>query len=84
MMLLGIPAAPFLLVFILGPMFGDDLRRSLAISRGNPGMFFHSAISWRFFVLIVLFIGITVRQEWRRFQEKRAVQIPASDVPELP
>ena len=30
---LNIPAAPFLIAFILGPIFGDNLRRSLDCTR---------------------------------------------------
>jgi putative tricarboxylic transport membrane protein len=72
MMLMNIPAAPFLIAFILGPMFEDNLRRALAISRGNPGIFFQSTISWIFFILIIVFVGITARREWRTFRAKKA------------
>jgi putative tricarboxylic transport membrane protein len=71
MMLLGIPAAPFLIAFILGPMFEDNLRRALAISHGNPGIFFQSIISWIFFTLIILFVGMKVYRVWRNFRARK-------------
>ncbi|WP_036683109.1 tripartite tricarboxylate transporter permease [Pelobacter seleniigenes] len=72
MMLLNIPAAPFLIAFILGPMFEDNLRRSLAISHGSANIFFQSVISWIFFVLIILFLGVTARREWQSFRAGKA------------
>lgn len=70
MMVLNIPAAPFLIAFILGPMFEDNLRRSLAISRGDPSIFFQSWISWVFFLLTILFVSLTVRREWKKWRNK--------------
>ena len=66
MMLLNIPAAPFLIAFILGPMFEDNMRRALAISRGDPAVFFQSWISWGFFALTVLFVVLTIRRQWKK------------------
>ena len=60
--------------FILGPMFEDNLRRALAISRGDPSVFFQSAISWIFAGLIVFFVGLTIRREWQKFRENRAAK----------
>ncbi|EIM77412.1 MAG: C4-dicarboxylate ABC transporter permease [Nitratireductor sp.] len=74
MLLLNIPPAPFLIAFILGPMFEDNLRRALAISRGDPSVFFQSAISWIFAGLIVFFVGLTIRREWQKFRENRAAK----------
>jgi len=71
MMLLNIPAAPFLIAFILGPMFEDNMRRSLAISRGDLGVFFQSWISWGFFALTVLFVILTIRREWKKWRDNR-------------
>ncbi|OKH86621.1 tripartite tricarboxylate transporter permease [Thalassospira sp. TSL5-1] len=68
MMVLNIPAAPFLIAFILGPMFEDNMRRSLAISRGDLGVFFQSWISWAFFALTILFVALTIRREWQKWR----------------
>lgn len=37
--------APFMLAFVLGPMFENSLRRSLMLSRGDPAIFFTRPIS---------------------------------------
>ncbi len=78
MMLLNIPAAPFLIAFILGPMFEDNMRRSLAISRGDLGVFFQSWISWGFFILTILFVTLTIRREWKKWRDRRASAPSAS------
>lgn len=70
MLLLNIPPAPFLIAFILGPMVEENLRRSLAISRGDPSIFFQSAISWIFAAFIILSIGVTIRREWQKSRNK--------------
>ena len=77
MMLLNIPAAPFLIAFILGPMFEDNMRRSLAISRGDTSIFFQSWISWVFFVLTVFFVLLTIRREWLKWRN-RSCSVPPS------
>lgn len=73
---LNIPAAPFLIAFILGPIFEDNLRRSLAISHGDPGIFFQSWISWAFFLPTILFAILTIRRE--RLKWCRRSQIAAN------
>ncbi len=60
MLKLKIPAAPFLIAFILGPMLEDNFRQSLLISRGSPDIFFSSVICWFFWALTALVIGFTV------------------------
>lgn len=49
-----IPVAPFLIAFILGPMFEDNLRRSMLLSHGSFLIFFRSPICWIFILLTVL------------------------------
>lgn len=49
----GIPAAPFLIGFILGPMFEDNLRRSLLIGGNDLSIFVRGPITW-FFIAITL------------------------------
>jgi TctA family transporter len=46
-------AAPFLLGFILGPLFEENLRRTMLISQGDPTVFLTSPIS-------AILIGISV------------------------
>jgi len=74
MFLLNIPAAPFLIAFILGPMIEENLRRALAISRGDPVVLLSSPITWVFAVLITLVLGLTVRREFLKSKERRVQQ----------
>lgn len=49
----AIPAAPFLIGFILGPMFEDNLRRSLLIGGNDLSIFVRGPITWFFIALTV-------------------------------
>lgn len=49
----AIPAAPFLIGFILGPMFEDNLRRSLLIGQNDLSVFVRGPITWFFIALTV-------------------------------
>ena len=73
MFLLNIPAAPFLIAFILGPMLEENLRRALAISRGDPAVLLSSPITWIFAVLIVFALSFTLRREIRKSKTERQV-----------
>ena len=73
MFLLNIPAAPFLIAFILGPMLEENLRRALAISRGEPAVLLSSPITWVFAALIVFVLFITVRREILKSKTERRV-----------
>ena len=66
MLRLNIPAAPFLIAFILGPLLEDNFRQSLLLSRGDWSIFFSSAICWVFWGLTVLVVGFTVWSNVRR------------------
>ena len=72
MFLMNIPAAPFLIAFILGPMIEENLRRALAISRGDPTVLLSSPITWIFAVLIVFVVGLTVRREIKKSNTRKA------------
>ena len=56
MMILGFPAAPLLLGFILGPLIEEHLRNALLISRGGFGILVHSPISMGFHIASALLI----------------------------
>ncbi|MEM5530736.1 tripartite tricarboxylate transporter permease [Gammaproteobacteria bacterium AS21] len=70
MMLLNIPAAPFLIAFILGPMFEDNFRRAIALSRGDLDIFIQSTTSCVLIALIILSIAMTLRQQFKKWQNK--------------
>jgi putative tricarboxylic transport membrane protein len=59
------PIAPVILGLVLGPLLEQEFRKSIAISVGNPMIFFTRPIS-----LVILFIGTAVLL--------RAVRSPAS------
>jgi len=69
---LSIPAAPFLIAFILGPMFENNLRRSLLMSQGSPDIFFQSGISLFFLGLTVLSLVLIVRSQMQRARRQAA------------
>ncbi|PRY64850.1 putative tricarboxylic transport membrane protein [Vreelandella songnenensis] len=64
----GIPAAPFLIGFILGPMFEDNLRRSLLIGNGDLSIFVRGPITW-FFIAITF--GSIAFALYRFFQARK-------------
>lgn len=49
-----VPAAPYLIAFILGPMLEDNLRRSLLMSDGSYMIFLRSPICWFFIILFLI------------------------------
>ncbi|MBP5979585.1 MAG: tripartite tricarboxylate transporter permease [Halomonas sp.] len=65
----GIPAAPFLIGFILGPMFEDNLRRSLLISNGDMSIFFRGPITWFFIAITFGSIAFAI---YRFFKDRNA------------
>ena len=62
---LGFESAPLLLGFVLGRLLEENLRRALAISRGDLGVFIHRPVSaWLLFtgvIVLVLAVLPTVR-----------------------
>lgn len=56
MTMFEIASVPFLIAFVLAPMLERGLRRSLAISGGDPLIFFQRPIAIGFFVLTVIAI----------------------------
>lgn len=58
----GIATAPFIIGFILGPMFEDNLRRTLLISKGDLMIFFRGPITWVFISLTVASIFFAINR----------------------
>ena len=65
MLRLGIPAAPFLIAFILGPLLEDNFRQSLLLGKGDWSIFFQSWICIFFWALTVLTIAFLAYQRTR-------------------
>jgi len=60
---LTIPAPPLVIAFILGPLFEDNLRRSLIMSGGDFSIFYRSTICW---VFIALFVFTVTYMVWTK------------------
>ncbi|WP_300035122.1 tripartite tricarboxylate transporter permease [uncultured Roseobacter sp.] len=56
-----IPAAPFLIAFILGPLLEDNFRQSMLMSGSDPAILFRGPITWFFWGLTVLTVVAIVR-----------------------
>jgi putative tricarboxylic transport membrane protein len=56
---LAMPLAPLVLGFLLGPMFEQALRQSIALS-GSPTIFFTRPIAFSLIVAAVLVLGFTI------------------------
>jgi len=57
-----IPAAPFLIAFILGPLLEDSFRQSLQLTRGDFSIFIRNPICWTFLSMTVLSIYVIIRR----------------------
>ncbi|MCB9945809.1 MAG: tripartite tricarboxylate transporter permease [Geminicoccaceae bacterium] len=62
MIRLGMPVAPFLIAFILGPMLEDNFRQAMLMGRSDFVIFFRSPITWFFWSLTLLSVGMMI---WR-------------------
>lgn len=62
---IGLPAVPFLIAFVLGPMLEKGLRRSLVISDGDPSILIQSPIAIFFYILTILAVIAIVRGRLR-------------------
>ena len=71
---LAIPAAPFLIAFILGPLLEDNFRQSLLLSRGDFMVFFKSPICLMFWALTVVAVGFTV---WNNLRNQKRPELAA-------
>jgi len=70
MLRLDIPAAPFLIAFILGPLLEDNFRQALLMSEGSGTIFFRNGICLVFWALTALSIFLLVRNHIRARREK--------------
>jgi putative tricarboxylic transport membrane protein len=56
-----IPAAPFLIAFILGPLLEDNFRQAMLMSGSSPAILFRGPITWFFWTLTFLTVIAIVR-----------------------
>ena len=58
----GLPPAPLVIAFVLGPLLEDNFRRCLRIGRGRASYFFEDPVSWVFIAITVLSLLAIWRQ----------------------
>jgi putative tricarboxylic transport membrane protein len=68
----GLSPALFILGFILGPMFEENFRRALSISRGNAMVFLERPISLTFVIFAVVILALTATNFVRQGREEAA------------
>lgn len=56
-----IPAAPFLIAFILGPLLEDNFRQAMLMSGSSPTILFRGPITWFFWVLTIITVVAIIR-----------------------
>jgi putative tricarboxylic transport membrane protein len=64
-----IPAAPFLIAFILGPLLEDNFRQAMLMSNNSPAILFRSPITWVFWTFTVVAVAAIVRAGYRANQK---------------
>jgi putative tricarboxylic transport membrane protein len=67
----SIPAPPFLIAFILGPLFEDNFRQAMLMSNGDPTILFRSPITWFFWAATLLTI-FAISRKVRELENKPA------------
>ena len=56
-----VPAAPFLIAFILGPLLEDNFRQAMLMSGSNPVILFRGPITWFFWALTTITVVAIAR-----------------------
>lgn len=74
MMRFDIPAAPFLIAFILGPLLEDNFRQAMLMSNGDGMILFRSWITWFFWGATLLTIVALVRTGLQQRAEAKALK----------
>lgn len=65
MMRYRVPAAPFLIAFILGPLLEDNFRQSMLMSGSDPSVLFRGPITWFFWTATLITIFAISRAAFR-------------------
>ncbi|SDE07494.1 tripartite tricarboxylate transporter permease [Limimaricola pyoseonensis] len=61
MMRCHVPAAPFLIAFILGPLLEDNFRQAMLMSGSDPSILVRGPITWFFWALTVITVVAILR-----------------------
>jgi len=65
MMRYHIPAAPFLIAFILGPLLEDNFRQSMLMSGNDWMVLFRGPITWFFWTVTIITVVAIIRAGYR-------------------
>ncbi len=76
MLKFAIPAAPFLIAFILGPILEDSFRQSLVLADGNFSIFARGPICWFFLALTAASLFVILK---RNLGQKRPAVAVSND-----
>jgi putative tricarboxylic transport membrane protein len=78
----GYPIAPMVVGLILGPIFESQLRRSLAISQGDPVALIQSPVAATIYVVLIVIFALSflLKRRQRQFEAMVAANADASDV----
>ena len=69
----GVPMAPLILGFVLGPLMEQNLRRALSISNGDPHILVGSPITVGLWVCAVSVLVVPMAVRWRASRRAAAV-----------
>ncbi|WP_370210750.1 tripartite tricarboxylate transporter permease [Roseovarius sp.] len=75
-----VPAAPFLIAFILGPLLEDNFRQAMLMSGGSPAILFSSPIPWFFWALTGSTVAALIRAGLRAARGETLPGLPAKPV----
>lgn len=71
MMRARVPAAPFLIAFILGPLLEDNFRQSMLMSGSDPTILLRGPITWFFWTVTLITVFAIVRGTRRQMRERK-------------
>ena len=74
MMCWRIPAAPFLIAFILGPLLEDNFRQAMLMSGSDWKILFRGPITWFFWTVTAITIFAIIRMGVNATREARAAR----------
>ncbi|BBE21947.1 tripartite tricarboxylate transporter TctA [Arthrobacter sp. MN05-02] len=78
----GYPIAPMVVGLILGPIFESQLRRSLAISQGDPVALVQSPVAATIYVVLIIIFALSLLLK-RRQRQFEAMVAANADAPEV-
>jgi putative tricarboxylic transport membrane protein len=74
-----VPAAPFLIAFILGPLLEDNFRQAMLMSGSNPTILFRGPITWFFWALTAITVFAIVRAGASATLARGRARLPEAD-----